>query len=103
MIELLRTRSGILSVIAYSRTHWGKILEFEREIGAIPTSNSDERYNLFLELRMYSINVPVTRSIKFTHRSVNVGDDSDGNGSNPREYLIAEADYDPTLGLLVDI
>lgn len=52
---------------------------------------------------MYSINVPVSRSIKLTHRSVTVGDDSDDDGSNPRDYLIAEADYESTLGLLVEI
>ena len=52
---------------------------------------------------MYSINVPVSRSIKLTHRSVAAGDDSDGNGSNPRDYLIAEAYYDSILGLLVEI
>jgi hypothetical protein len=50
---------------------------------------------------MYSINVPVIKSIRLTHRSVNVGDDDSKN--NPKEYLIAEADYDSTLGLLVDM
>jgi hypothetical protein len=50
---------------------------------------------------MYSINVSVSRSIKLTHRSVSVGKDDDYS-SNPREYIIAEADYDSTLGLLVD-
>jgi hypothetical protein len=52
---------------------------------------------LYLQLRMYSINVPVIKSIKLTHRSVNVSDD---DNNNPKEYLIAEADYDFTLGLL---
>lgn len=56
---------------------------------------------LYLQLRMYSINVPVIKSIRLTHRSVNVGDDDSKN--NPKEYLIAEADYDSTLGLLVDM
>jgi hypothetical protein len=55
---------------------------------------------LYLELRMYSINVPVIKSIRLTHRSVDVGNDDDNNA---REYLIAEADYDSTLGLLVDM
>jgi hypothetical protein len=48
---------------------------------------------------MYSISVPVSRSIRLTQRSVTTDDDK----SNPRQYLIAEADYDPSLGLLVDI
>jgi hypothetical protein len=39
--------------------------------------------------------------LKLTHRSVNVGDDDDNN--NPKEYLIAEADYDSTLGLLIEM
>lgn len=42
--------------------------------------------------------MPVIKSIKLTHRFVNVGD---GDDDNP--YLIAEADYDSTLGLLVDM
>jgi len=49
---------------------------------------------------MFSINVPVIKSTKLAHRSVNVSDD---DGNNPKEYLIAEADYDSTLGLLVDM
>jgi hypothetical protein len=49
---------------------------------------------------MYSINVPVLKSIKLTHRSVNVSDD---DNNNPKEYLIAEADYVSTLELLVDM
>jgi hypothetical protein len=40
--------------------------------------------------------MPVIKSIRLTHRSVNVGDDD-----NP--YLIDEADYDSTLELLVDM
>jgi hypothetical protein len=97
MIKLLRTRSGIVNVTAYSRTHWDKIVEFEDQINSTPTSNTDQRYSLYLKLRMYSINVPVSRSIKLTHKSVAVSKDDDYS-SNPRKYLIAEADYDSTLG-----
>jgi hypothetical protein len=60
------------------------------------------RYSLYLKLRMYSIKVPVSRSIKLTRRSVTQGDDG-YNNSNPREYLIVEADYNSSLGLLVDM
>jgi CRISPR-associated endonuclease/helicase Cas3 len=100
MIDLLKTRSGILTVTAYSRTHWNKIIEYERKISSIPVNDTQQRYMLYLKLRMYSINVPVIKSIKLAHRSVNVGDD---DNNNPKEYLIAEADYDSTLGLLVDM
>ena len=103
MIDLLRTRSGIISVIAYSRTHWNKIVEFEHKISSIPHSNTDERYSLFVQLRMYSINVPVSRSIKLVHRSVIEDDHTESSNGTPREYLLADADYDSTLGLLVDI
>jgi hypothetical protein len=42
-------------------------------------------------LSMYSINVPVIKSVKFTHRF----------GGDDREYVIVESDYDPSLGLLI--
>jgi len=31
MIVLLRTKSGMINVIAYSRTHGNKIVEFEQD------------------------------------------------------------------------
>jgi len=101
MIDLLKTRSGMLSVTAYSRTHWNNIIEYEHKVSSIPTSDTQRRYMLYLQLRMYSINVPVIKSIRLTHRTIDVGDDDSKN--NPKEYLIAEADYDSTLGLLVDM
>lgn len=73
MIDLLRTRSGILTVTAYSRTHWDNIIEYERKISSIPAHDMQRRYMLYLQLRMFSINVPVIKSIKLAHRSVNVG------------------------------
>jgi hypothetical protein len=42
---------------------------------------------------MYSINVPLVKSANFTRRS----------GDDDREYLIVEADYDPKLGLLLNL
>jgi hypothetical protein len=66
----------------------------------LPVNDTQQRYMLYLKLRMYSINVPVIKSIKLAHRSVNVGEN---DGNNPKEYLVAEADYDSTLGLLVDM
>jgi hypothetical protein len=40
----------------------------------ISPSNVDERHNLYLQLRMYSINVPVSRSVRLTQRSVTTDD-----------------------------
>jgi hypothetical protein len=42
---------------------------------------------------MYSINVPITTSVEFDRRY----------GHNNNEYVIAEADYDPALGLLTEM
>lgn len=53
MMDLLRTRSGIVTVTAYSRTQ-DKIGEFESKISSFPLMNADERYVLFLKLRTYS-------------------------------------------------
>ena len=103
MVDLLRTRSGIISVIAYSRTHWDKIVEFEQKISSIPADNIDQRYDLYLKLRMNSINLPVSRLVKLTHRSVSIARYNEDSKSSSRDYLIVEADYDSTLGLLVDI
>ena len=53
---------------------------------------------------MHSINVPVSRSVKFTHRSVSISNNNNDININPRDYLIVEADHDnSTLGLLIDI
>jgi CRISPR-associated endonuclease/helicase Cas3 len=42
MMDLLRTRSGMVNVTAYSRTHWDMIVDFEHKIGSIPSSKIDE-------------------------------------------------------------
>ena len=56
MVDLLRTRSGIISVITILCTHWDKIVEFEQKFSSIPADNIDQRYDLYLKLRMNSIN-----------------------------------------------
>src|SRR5207248_58508 len=43
IMDLLKTRSGLVNVTAYSRTHWDKIVELERKISSIPASHTDER------------------------------------------------------------
>lgn len=91
MIELLRTRSGLLTINSYSRSHLKEILALDKEISC--TTRIEKRFELQLMIRMYSINVPVIESVNFTNRS----------GNDDREYLIVEADYDPVLGLLIDL
>jgi hypothetical protein len=91
MIELLRTRSGLLTINSYSRSHWNEILDLDSAISSV--SNIEEKIELQRQIRMYSINVPVTKSVTFTHKF----------GDNDREYVVVEADYDPTLGLLMDL
>lgn len=91
MIELLRTRSGLLSINSYSRTHLERILNMDRAISS--ALDIEKKMDLQRQIRTYSINVPVIESIKFTHRP----------GTDDREYVIVEADYDPTLGLLTDV
>jgi hypothetical protein len=91
MIELLRTRSGLLTINSFSRSHWNEILNLDRAISS--TSDIEKKLELQLQIRMYSINVPVIRSVNFTHKF----------GDSDREYLIVEADYDPALGLLISL
>jgi CRISPR-associated endonuclease/helicase Cas3 len=91
MIELLRTRSGLLSINSYSRSHLEQILTLDKEISL--ATNIEEKLELQRRIRMYSINVPVIKSVKFTNII----------GNDDREYIISEADYDPSLGLLVDL
>ncbi|MGB7953426.1 MAG: hypothetical protein WCF23_05550 [Candidatus Nitrosopolaris sp.] len=91
MIELLRTRSGLLTINSYSRSHWEEILSLDRSISS--TADIEKKLELQLQIRMYSVNVPVIVSVTFTHRS----------GNDDREYVIAEADYDPILGLSIDL
>ncbi len=88
MMELLRTRSGILTVSAYSRTHWDLINNLDQVL--VSTDNVDERSRIFRQIRMYSVNVPITGSNRFTRRQ----------GHADFEYLVVEADYDGRLGLL---
>jgi CRISPR-associated endonuclease/helicase Cas3 len=91
MMDLLRTRSGILTVNSYSRTHWEQIYELDERLCA--TENIEERSNIYAQIRMLSINVPVIKSVRFTPRQ----------GHGDFEYMIVEADYDRNLGLLTDL
>jgi DNA-directed RNA polymerase subunit RPC12/RpoP len=91
MIELLRTRSGLLTINSYSRSHLEEILILDKQISL--ATNIEEKLELQRRIRMYSINVPVIKSVNFTNRI----------GNDDREYIIVEADYDPVLGLLIDL
>lgn len=92
MIELLRTRSGIMTLSAYSRSHWDEILNLDRQLNLAATV-IEEKYAMQRQIKMYSINIPVVRSAVFIRRS-GYGDLTD--------YLVVEADYDKQLGLLLD-
>jgi CRISPR-associated endonuclease/helicase Cas3 len=91
MMELLRTRSGILTTSAYSRTHWDQINNLDGILYS--TDNVDERSRIYRKIRMFSINVPITKSVRFSPKK------SHGDF----EYLVVEADYDSELGLLTDL
>jgi len=53
----------------------------------------EEKLELQSLIRMYSINVPLVKSVNFTHKA----------GDDDIEYVIVEADYDPILGLLLNL
>ena len=91
MIKLLRTRSGLLTINSYSRSHWEEIVSLDKAISS--AADIEKKLELQQQIRMYSINVPVIESMKFKSRF----------GENDREYIIVEADYDPTLGLFADL
>jgi hypothetical protein len=92
MIKLLRTRSGIMTINAYSRSHWDVILNLDRQLNHSATT-TEQKYAIQREIRMYSINVPIVRSAVFNRRN-GYGDLVD--------YIIVEADYDRRLGLVLD-
>lgn len=91
MIGLLRTRSGIMTINSYSRSHWGELLSLDRQLNLATTV--EQKYSVQRQIRMYSINVPIVRSVIFNHRA-GLGDETD--------YTIVEADYDQQLGLVLD-
>ena len=91
MIELLRTRSGMMTINSYSRSHWDEILSLDRQLNLATTV--EQKYSIQRQIRMYSINVPIVRSVIFNHRT-GLGDETD--------YTIVEADYDQQLGLVLD-
>lgn len=89
LVELLRTRSGILTINAYSRTH---IIEIEKLDNLInETEDINKRYQLFQKIRMYSINVPLIKSVKLSTKM----------GKKDTKYIVVEADYDSDLGLKI--
>lgn len=81
MIELLRTRSGIMTINAYSGSHWDEIMNLDRQLNLATT---EQRYGLQQRIRMYSINLQVVRSAVFIHK----------NGyADLTDYIVVEADY----------
>ena len=91
MIKLLRTRSGIMTISSYFRTHWDEILSLDKQLkDAIST---EQKYFIQRQMRMYLINVPIIRSVVFNQRS---------GYEDLIEYTIVEANYDQQLGLLLD-
>lgn len=87
MIELLRTRSGILSVSVFSKTHFDLIIEKDKKIKDL--EGSEQKLKIFREIRTYQINVPLTKSIKIEKTT----------GSSKNEYLFVKSLYDKELGL----
>ncbi len=89
MIELLRTRSGILSVQAYSDTHYDIIMEKDKQIK--DTDTVEQKQRIFRQIRGYGINVPLMRYIKFEKKL----------GELEKEYLFVKSYYDSELGLII--
>ena len=91
MLKLLRTRSGILTVSAYSRTHWDIIEQLDNEI--YNSNKTNQKYDLYRKIRTYSINVPLIKSVSLSYEM----------GKNDIKYTIVQADYDPLLGLKINL
>ena len=89
MIELLRTRSGIITGQAYSDTHYDIIMEKDKQLKAADTVEQKQR--IFSQIRGYSINVPLMRYIKFEKKL----------GESEKEYLFVKSIYDGKLGLII--
>lgn len=90
MRDLLKTKSGILTINAYSRTHWDEVFRLDSELRLTP--NIEERAEIQRRIRMYSINVPITSSVTFSNMS----------GHIDTEYTVVNTDYDTNLGLLIN-
>jgi CRISPR-associated endonuclease/helicase Cas3 len=89
MIELLRTRSGILTVQSYSDTHYDFIMELDKQLRL--ASGTNEKANIFRRIRGYGINVPMMRYTKFYKKP----------GESGAEYLFVKSTYDNELGLQI--
>ena len=91
MVKLLRTRSGMITVSGYSRTHWPIIENLDKSINE--TNDLNKKYELHQTIRMYSINIPVMKSIKFLNKE----------GITGTKYQVTDANYDSLLGLKINL
>lgn len=90
MRDLLRTRSGLISINSFSQTHWDEVFRLDGELHS--TTDLEERTEIQRQIRMYSINVPIVSSVTF----------STMRGHNDNEYTVVNSDYDSNLGLLIN-
>lgn len=68
--ELLRTRSGIVSISAFPITFHEIIKELHKKINT--TSDVKEKERLYKEKRRYLVNVPLIKDIRFTSESMGI-------------------------------
>ena len=87
--ELLQTRSGYITVNAFSRTHWPDIQALDHQVENAVSENA--RIGFLRQIRMLSLSVP----LRTGHRAGFTTEP----GLGDREYLVVEAQYDPVLGL----
>ena len=90
MRDLLRTRSGLISINSFSQTHWDEVFRLDGELHS--TTDLEERTEIQRQIRMYSINVPIVSSVTF----------STMRGHNDNEYTVVNSDYHSNLGLLIN-
>lgn len=95
MQKLLRTRSGLVTVNAYSRTHRDTISKLDDALSSL--TSIKERTQLYRQIRLYSINVPLIGSTRLTQM------ENKHNSDGGMKYLIVEADYDKDIGLMIDL
>lgn len=68
--ELLRTRTGIVSIPAFPITFYDKIKELHDKINT--TYDVREKEKLYREKRQYLVNVPLIKDITVTHESMGI-------------------------------
>jgi CRISPR-associated endonuclease/helicase Cas3 len=90
MRDLLRTRSGIITINSYSRTHRDEVFALDDKLNL--TTDIEERAEIQRRIRMYSINVPIVSSVTFSNM----------RGHADNEYTVVNSDYDASLGLLIN-